>query len=426
MRRSLSMFLALGVAGCGGGDLIDPFPVSIDTASGAALLTASAGLDGERIPAVLDTMAPITIVDGFVPGEPVPSPRRRQIDLAVYAGTGDSAIPRAEFLGVSAFEIHPCPDGGAFCELGVDDSRTQFRAIVGADVMSRGAVRFDLPASSVTFFPDIAGDDEARGRACDAVFPSPFTGGGTLTLGGAEVVFSSSRIAIGTCLHYDATRSQAGADMLMVLSTGVTISLLSESAYERYRARVGDAGQAPALGDLPPGEVHLPSGTIAARMGTVTRAALVGEGSDERGPCQEVYANHVLSANACRAADPPVTPCPCADGRTFCSTAAVIELDRSFPIAVISDLDPLLQALRDELRPEYPEVDGILGLGALAPTSIDVDYRNSRVLARCDDPTECAARPAVRSLDKLREIAACIGDDGGVVTAPAPVRPSLP
>lgn len=419
MRLSVVSILVLGLNGCGSGDLIDPFPMSIDVSSGAAMLTVSAGLEGERIPAVLDTMSPITIIDGFVQGEPVPSPRRRQTDLALYAG----AVPRAEFLGVSAFEIHPCPDRSAYCELGVGDSRAQFRAIVGADVLSRGAVRFDLPASTVTFFPDIAGDDESRGRACAAVFPSPFSGGGTLTLGGSEVDFSSSRIALGACLHYDVSRRDSGADVLMVLSSGISVSVLSESAYERYRERVGDAAMAPALGNLPPGQVHMPSGTVAARMGTITRAALVGEGSDERGPCQELYANHVLSANGCRDPDAPVRPCPCADDRTFCSTAATVELDRAFPVAVISDLDPLLQALRNELRPQYPEVDGILGLGALAPTSVDIDYPNQRVLFQCEDDSQCTARPEVRSLNTLPEIAACVGGPADPVAAPTRARP---
>jgi hypothetical protein len=255
------------------------------------------------------------------------------------------------------------------------------------------------------------------------VFPSPFSGGGTLTLGGSEAEFSSSRVALSACLHYDVASSSSGADVLMVLSSGISVSVLSESAYERYRQRVGDAGMAPALADLPPGQVHLPSGTVAARMGTITRAALVGEGSDERGPCQEVYANHVLSVDGCRDPTAPVRPCPCADGDTFCSTAATVELDRTFPVAVISDLDPLLQALRNELRPRYPEVDGILGLGALAPTSVDIDYRNSRLLFRCEDQSECTARPEVRSESTLPEIAACLAGPGDPVTAPAGARP---
>jgi hypothetical protein len=183
--------------------------------------------------------------------------------------------------------------------------------------------------------------------------------------------------------------------------------------------RVDNTAIAPALADLSTAMLHLPSGSISARMATITRAALVGQGSDQRGPCQEVYANHVLSVNGCRNDSAPVRPCPCADNRTFCSTAATIELRDSFPVAVISDLAPLLQALRDELRPGYPEVDGILGLGALGPTSIDIDYQNQRVLARCSDGSNCSARPEVRSLNRLSEIAACIAEDGTVL-APSP------
>jgi len=260
-------------------------------------------------------------------------------------------------------------------------------------------------------FPDIAGSDANRGDACDAVFKSPFGGGGTLILGGSEETFTGNRLALGACLDYDTSATeqlQRGSDALFVVATGAPVSLLSESAYERYRTLVDAPEVAPALADLPATTVYLPSGPIAARMGTITRIALVGQGSDKRGPCQELYANHVMAVNGCRV---PVQltedQCVCYKA-TFCSTAAAVEIDRSFSVAVIDDLEPLLQALRDELRPAFPEVDGVLAPSAMSPLSFDVDYPNSRALARCEESTGCVARPAVRDLDSLAKIAPCL------------------
>ncbi|MGH8794310.1 MAG: M50 family metallopeptidase, partial [Stackebrandtia sp.] len=43
-----------------------------------------------------------------------------------------------------------------------------------------------------------------------------------------------------------------------------------------------------------------------------------------------------------------------------------LEMGGSVRVAVIDDTSPLLQALRAEIRPEGPEIDGILGAAALA------------------------------------------------------------
>jgi hypothetical protein len=411
--------ILLLAAACGTADSeIDPYPVSVDVSDGPLMIATSPGLDGSQIDAVIDTLSPITVLDPFVPGEPEAAPRRRQTDLVLYSGTGDTAIPRLSFAGVSTFELHPCTGVDGLCQLGVGDDTRPVRAILGADVLSRFAVRVDVPQSTIRLFPDIAGSNAARGRACEAVLDNPFAGGGTLVLGGSEVQFTGNRIAIGSCLHYDVDQPEQtdrGTDALFILSTGIAISVLSESSYDRYAAQVDDAAIAPALADLPETTLYMPSGGTLGRLGQISRLALVGEGSVERGPCQELYANHILATNQCEAAEDPVAPCPCANNQTFCSTAAAVEIERSFPVVVVDDLDPLLQALRDELRPNYPEVDGVLALSAVAPLSFDVDYPNGRLLVRCSSDAGCQARPAVRSRDRLPEIAACLPADPGTV-----------
>lgn len=413
--------LATAAACAGDSNRIDPFPVSVDVSVGPTMVTVSAGVGGEQVPAVIDTLSPVTILDGFIPDQPPQAPRRRQTDLVLYAGSGDSAIARVAFDGVSTFDLHPCPDVNDFCSIGFGDSTVPIRAIVGADVLARTAVRFDVPASELSFFPDIAGDNATRGEACEAVFTSPFAGGGTITLGGSEVPFTGNRVAVGACLNYDiGDDAPAGtaADTLFLVSTGIAVSLIAESAYERYATLVNDAAVAPTVDQLPASAVHLPSGSIPGRLGSINRIALVGEGATDRGPCQELYANKVLSRDRCNlaAGDPDlVSPCPCTENAKFCSTAAAIELERSFPVLVVDDLQALVQALRDELRPDYPEVDGILSLGALAPLSFDIDYPNGRVLGRCAQTDECQTRPAVRSRNDLNDVVACLpaaSDDG--------------
>ena len=78
---------------------------------------------------------------------------------------------------------------------------------------------------------------------------------------------------------------------------------------------------------------------------------------------------------------------------------------------VIPDDDPTLQALRAELRPDQPEVDGILGTGAMQAVQIDFDYPHARLLMRCDDPTSCVVRPELNNGSERTQVQGCI--DGG-------------
>ena len=79
---------------------------------------------------------------------------------------------------------------------------------------------------------------------------------------------------------------------------------------------------------------------------------------------------------------------------------AIVELAPAagLDVLVISDANPTLQALRTELRPDQPEVDGILGTNALRDLELDVDYphnRAARALHRTDGSAGCVTRPAL-------------------------------
>ncbi|HTM19247.1 MAG TPA: hypothetical protein VL172_02030 [Kofleriaceae bacterium] len=412
--------LAGGCDGCCGGSSYDPFPIAVDLSSGPVMLAAADGSDGASMPALVDTMSPVTVVDDGADD----AAQFRCVDCRLLASTG--LQPRAQF-GLDVLASHPCASAGA-CQVGVDAAVRDVRVIVGADLLSKVAVRFDFPAAQLRLFPDIAGDDSARALACDAVFPDTLAGGGTLELGDQEVDFGAHKVAIGACLAYDAESpapAVRGLDALFVIGTGLPISLLSVSAWERYRAVIGDDAVAPPLASLPATTVTMASGPIAAHLGSIDRMALMGEGvgeADKRGPCTELYAHHIMAAAVCvEGADdacsqcgdnvPANGPCPCPDKGAFCPVSAGIELDRSFPVAIIDDLDldGPLQALREELRPDLPDVDGVLAPGALAPLQMDVDYPDGRVVARCGDPSGCLTRPQIGNKSSVAALQECPG-----------------
>jgi len=400
--------LAVVLAGCGGGSEYDPFPVAVDLSAGPVLTTASEA-DGTPVPAVIDTLQPVSLVDEYAAGqEPAPA-LRRTIDLHLYDVNG---VLRASFNGTTVFDFHPCARSDGPCQIGTGADLHDVRVLIGSDVLARTAVRFDLPASAIRFFPDIAGDDGSRTRNCDAVFPGTLAGGGTILLGDSEVNYNGDRVALPACLGYQVDTAAArvdGADVLMLLATGLPVSVLGASAWERYRAAIGDDSVAPPRASLPAVQVWLPGGPVDAGMASITRIALLGPSGDseETGPCKELYDSHAVP-QACSDGDAGLGPCPCPGGGDRCTTAAGVEIDRSFPVAVIDDTSPLLQTLRDELRPALPEVDGLLAPGALAPVILDVDYPNARVLARCGDPVGCTARPRITS-KAIAEVKACLG-----------------
>ena len=385
----------------------DRFPIGIDVELGPILISAQEA-GGELRTAVIDTLSPITVLD--TPTDTV----RRDVEL-VLLGTGPTGpIPRASFSDLRIFDFHPCVDSTP-CLIGAQSTTREFTSIVGANALSRGAARFELAQSTMRLFPDIGGTNAAQGRQCRAVFANPFAGGGTLVIGGTETTYSGERIAIGGCLAFDGLttdKTMQGVDALFVLSTAIGKTLLSESAFARYQRYCADTTMCTMPAELGDYRVFLPSGGVDGKLVRLERLALVGEKSANRGPCAELNANYVMLVDGCNVA-PRVPECPCDpdDSDRFCEAAGAIEMPADFEVLVVPDDLPLLQALRNELRPEFAEVDGILGVEVLrnAALDIDIDYPNNRVLAHCADDNACVARPGITGKAMREDISHCPG-----------------
>jgi hypothetical protein len=395
----------------------DPYPILTDTTSGGLVVGLAEDARSGIHTAVLDVMSPITIVDRGVDTHISVDDSTLTLYGQVFTGGGFDQ-PRARFVDREIVTLHPCETATETCAIGPDSAPLPFDAVLGMDVFSSDALRIRRATDEIFVFPDLAGDDLHRTRACDAVFPSTFRGGGTLLLGGTEVSFSNRRIAIDTCIAPNpsaATQNERGLDALFVLSTAVGPSILNESTYARYLQLDPTA---PALDTLPEQTLLLPSGPIPGRATTLPSIALVGNlPSNPRAPCRQVYAHHFLATDSCRAGD----DCPCTSGETFCSVPAIVELApvARLAVLVVSDADPTLQALRTELRPDRPEVDGILGLDALAAVELDIDYPHRRLLARCVDRQTCGARVTLADHDspfeERKNVRGCLADEPGPI-----------
>lgn len=400
----------------------DPFPIYIERAGDAFVVQITTGADDAPRAAVLDLLSPLTMLDADLDDPP----RRRGVDLAIHgrrSPTDSRLVTRARF-GATALFQHPCAVAGP-CSVGSPGAPVAITGVIGADTLRGDAIRFSPTNDRLFVLPDVAGTGDVRDAACDADLLSPFYGGGTLVVGGTEVAFSGLRIALGVCLSPapDAIDPAArGTDAAMVLSTGIGPSLLGRSRYDAWAAASG----APAFDDLPPSTLLLPSGLVEGKLARIDGMAIVGRATAPRGACREVYAQHLLTQRDCVIGD----DCPCTED-AFCSAPSVVELDSTIEAVVVDDRNEILQALRAELRPAQPEIDGILGVSALASVEFDVDYPHDRLLFRCEGPG-CVSRPALRSRDSRALIEACVagalpaidaGTDGDAGTDPDAIVP---
>ena len=385
----------------------DAYPILVERTSGGIVVGMREGNTDHT--AVLDIMSPLTMIDNG-PGQRVSIAERDLTLLGARSAGSLLDLPRAKFPEKTVATLHPCSIDN--CSIGTTSLPRSFDALFGLDTFAGDALRLDLGNDQIFVLPDIAGSEIRRSRACDAVLESPYRGGGTLVIAGTEVGFSNFRVAIDTCIAPDPRagipQSKRGADALLVASTAIGISILDQSTYDRYREL--DPTTIPELTALPEDSVFLPSGQIFGRRAELPSLALVSNlDANPRAPCRQVWASHLLAARDCGPGD----DCPCTNDSKFCSAPAIVELtppSATISILVVSDAEPILQALRAELRPDRPEVDGILGTDVLTSLQLDLDYAHDRALARCTDRDVCAARTLLSDRESRFFVNGCLGD----------------
>jgi hypothetical protein len=100
-------------------------------------------------------------------------------------------------------------------------------------------------------------------------------------------------------------------------------------------------------------------------------------------------------------------PCSCTGDSPDCSAGAAAELRREVPVVILDDAHPLLQGIRNELRPNFAEVDGLIGMETLGSFRLDVDYPGSRLIFRCAGG-QCMHRPHIDggNRDRARDLSA--------------------
>jgi len=214
--------------------------------------------------------------------------------------------------------------------------------------------------------------------------------------------------------------------------------VLSRSAWKRACEQDGNPGAiavAPDAGTpreacdpekLPDSTMHFPGtppgASVAVKIGSLTWIGLAAdEVRDHRGPCEEIAASRMMALGGCTRHELGCGVCPCGINDTFCRAGASTEVAGPIQVAIVDDTEPILQALRDELRPVVADVDGFLGMNALGSFVTDFDYPGSRLVFRCEDEqsTSCVVRPRLSSEDVRKTLTGCLGKQFFLSTAAA-------
>ncbi|MBI4511112.1 MAG: hypothetical protein HY698_15885 [Deltaproteobacteria bacterium] len=408
--RLLLPVMALTGLGCDDDNLvIDPFPIMLQLDAGVPLAMASAG-DGGFVKVVIDTAAPITLMEDGAK----PSLARELVTLTLAGIDGERPVPRARFLDATPIFAKLAGVG-----MGVP---TALSGVVGGDLLSRLALRLDLSRSRMFLFPDIGGSSESFHNACHALLPSTPRGGGDFELGGGIVKFPPSRMLVGACLEREATTVDCTArpsiaceppegDALLVVASGVYPTVLTENAYERFLGR-----EAEITFDTP---LFLPGSNapVLVHVTSLDRIALAADESESRSPCQELHVTRLMRCNACEGSS---FRCSCENGSPACSAGAIVELSLAdgmgFPVAVMRNDEKYIQGLRNEMRPDVADVDGLMGASLLAHLVADVDYRNARIIIRCKSPALAGVTCMTTPRLPLGETPACLFQTGACTT----------
>jgi hypothetical protein len=221
----------------------------------------------------------------------------------------------------------------------------------------------------------------------------------------APIAFAPEDDIPACCQREDANTLATGANLALLLATGVGPTIVSDKAWERIVVAATKAGL--TLPEPVPQASSLRIATwpvpLDARWTTVPRLALVDAelGTDnDPGACVELARARRIEQVSYRTIHSPdlntcVQPCD-TDTRQpdkAQNSAAYLELGGDLPVAVIRDSEAFLQGIRFDVRPEGPEVDGLIGAGTLGLSRVELDYVSSepRAIFSCETDAQRTA-----------------------------------
>jgi hypothetical protein len=342
--------------------------------------------------------------------------------------------------------------------------------VMGGDILRRYSVDIRPSAAcpdgiglcpSMTFWNHLGADLGYLQDSGYAVLRFILAGGGEVTADGDPDIFgqrpplvvSPTRIVLRgcaapdafvptqprtmCCTEQDAARLATGIDLALMLDTGVGPLILSKTAWTRIMVRLG------APPPVPGSELRIATwNTLIQPIGwtTIPSYALVdletGAATDP-GPCVELararrieqvsvqIASDMAGGVASTACTQPCDNDPREPDKAQ-NSAAYLELTYQIPVAVIEDDEPYLQGLRFDVRPEGPELDGVIGAGALGKARVELDYASGppRAVFSCEPGlprTECWAAARCPRLPDASYRHVCFGQPShGLAASCAP------
>jgi hypothetical protein len=405
----------------------DGRPIPLERGPGGELIVRLATGAAEPGRALLDTGSPVTVWHTAQPASP-PDVVRRDLRLLGPPRAGGTAPLRALIRQVLAIN-------GRIGPIGTTESSFVPDAVLGGDLLRSFSVEIGFAVPEVTFWRRQPAADDFLAGAGYVLLHLPRYGGGELealappdALGmraphqvppsrlllracAAPAAFRQEEPLPGRCCPGDERKLATGADLSLVLTTGVGPLVLGRGAWERVRATLTD----PPAATSRPLLLASSERPIMAEWTRLPRLALVNREADlgtDPGPCTELGRARRLEQVAVRqAAQSQLAACvlPCdVDPRTpgrAQNAAAYLEVGGELEVAIIDDADDLLQAVREEVRPDGPEVDGFLGAAALAGARVELDYlgKDTRALFSCEEGTPVERCRAVARCPRLPE-----------------------
>jgi hypothetical protein len=459
-------------AGCGDefSALLDSFPIALTRApmgggmagDGPLIATASPpGTPGAKFPMLVSTGSALTLLVG----PPVDHPATQKEGFDLLDPT-NSAL-RGSFQNVSLLKLPLSAVG---------DGSILPGGILGGDILRNYSVDIRFGAtcpgstvtdpnhcSSVTFWGHLGPDIGFLEDSGYAVLRFSLFGGGEVSADGdpdflgqrGPLVLQPTRVVFRTCAapkpfaptdprdltcckEADAELLKTGVDLALMLDTGVGPLVLSRSAWTRVLAALTAQMDPAAMPAEMSGTLDIATWPtpIAAIWSTIPRFALVDNetgGATDPGPCVELARSRRIeqvsvAVQAAEAMQMPTDVCtqPCdndvREPDKSQNSAAYLELNGlnvnglnvPIAVAVIADEEPYLQGLRFDVRPEGPELDGVVGAGALGRSRVEIDYASDskRAVFSCElgvMRAECWAAARCPRLPKFGDTHFCFG-----------------